>query len=206
MPEPGPQTYPKASRITLAHAPKVDRLLMDLTLMLPENPGATKGISPAPRIRRAWLTRRVVAATLAKLSEVIGQSHPAAQRTPDPDEVLQMEHLAAVAGESGSTGGQAAAANAPESSTPHPGPAPEPDAYLITELQIEAQEAHVVMGLWGEPLTVPGQGRPVAALKLSRHHAHQILRLLQATSSKAQWGLDHPAQWMQPMQVPGQKN
>ncbi|MCG5498998.1 hypothetical protein [Ectothiorhodospira variabilis] len=204
MPEPGPTTYPKATQITLGHAPREDRLAMDLTLMSKPLPGETAA-STAP-MRRAWLTRRVVAATLAKLSEVIGQSHPAAERTPDPDEVLQMEHLAAVASKSPAPQGGDPASARSSASAPTPGPTPDPEGYLITELQIEAQAAHVVMGLWGEPLSAPGQGMPVAALKLSRHHAHQILRLLQSTSAKAQWGLEHPAQWMQPMQVPGQKN
>lgn len=88
MSNPNAKTYPKATQVAFGHVPREDRLALDLTLQAPT--GA--------ELRRAWLTRRMVAAMLVKLSEVIGQSHPVAGRTPDPDEVLQMEHLAAVAG------------------------------------------------------------------------------------------------------------
>lgn len=204
----GPTTYPRASRIQFTHDPREDRLRLDLVMARAGESAARTTDTTAEDVRRAWLTRRVVNGALERLSAVIGQSHPAVERSPEPDEVLQMEHVAAVAGQgrSGSSGNPVGSARQPSGPAHEAGAGYGEDDHLITGVQIETDDAQVKVGLWGTPLTGTGEDGPVAALNLTRPQAHQLLRLLQAGAARASWDLQRPAPWMGPIRMPGQQN
>jgi len=116
---------------------------------------------------------------LEKLSSELSSTHPAAAHSPNPDEVLQMEHVASVQGSKSEKGEQATE----QESIP---------TYLATSAQIETQEdGNIILGL--------KDNQPIAAILLSREKTHQILKLFNEQADKAGWGLVNKAVWMEPL-------
>jgi hypothetical protein len=161
-------TYPKTERLSIGYDPKEDRLILTAHLQDGES-------------RRTLITRRLLSKILDKMSQELASTHPAAERSPDLDEVLQMEHVAAVSqGKSESSGSGSPQAPA--------------ESHLVVEAQVETQEQHLILGLLSE------DKEPLAGIKLARHEAHQVLRMLMQQAGKAKWGLEKKAAWMEPLQ------
>lgn len=161
-------TYPKAKQLSLGYDVKEDRII--LTAHLQDGSSC-----------KALITRRLLSILLERLSSELSSTHPAAAHSPDPDEVLQMEHVASVELRKSEKG-----TDAPESaqeSIP---------TYLATSAQIETQDdGHIILGL--------KEDEPIAAILLSREKTHQILKLFNELAEKAEWGLDKKAAWMEPL-------
>ena len=156
--------------------PKEDRLVLMLAL---KNGNSVN----------ALFSRRMLQAMLKSMGEKLASTSPTASRTPDPHEVLQMEHIAAVTSRKPEATGSVTAG--------------ETDWY-ITEVQMETRDNFLVLGLKGELRNPTGPdgttAEPVAALQLERSQAHQILRMLKGQADQAGWGLELPADWMRPME------
>ena len=162
-------TYPKAQRLSIGYDPREDRLILTGHLQSGED-------------RKAMITRRLLSRLLDKMSSELSSTHPAAERSPDPDEVLQMEHIAAVTqGKSEQSSSEASQEKAAVKK------------YLAVEAQVETQDEHLILGLIAEDKT------PITGIKLSRAKAHQVLRMLMEQAGKAEWELEQKAAWMQPM-------
>ncbi len=162
-------TYPKAERISIGYDPLEDRLILTGHLHSGES-------------CKAVLTRRLLSRLLDRISIELSSTHPAAERSPDPDEVLQMEHIAAV------TEGRS------EQTTGKPGEkSPDSESHLVVEAQVQTQDQHLILGLLARDKT------PIIGIKLSRGKAHQVLRMLMEQAVKVEWGLEKKAAWMQPL-------
>lgn len=161
-------TYPKAVRLSIGYDPKEDRLILTAHLQGGES-------------RRTLITRRLLSRILDKMSQELASTHPATERSPDPDQVLQMEHVAAVS------------QGKPDSSRSE-NPQARTESHLVAEAQIETQEQHLILGLLAE------DKEPLAGIKLARNEAHQVLRILMQQANKAKWGLEKKAAWMEPLQ------
>ncbi|MFP4393517.1 MAG: hypothetical protein ACLFPG_11770 [Desulfohalobiaceae bacterium] len=117
---------------------------------------------------------------LERISSELSSTHPAAAHSPNPDEVLQMEHVASVQGSKSEKGEQAT------DQEPIP-------TYLASSAQIETQEdGHIILGLKDEE-------QPITAILISKQKTHQILKLFSEQAEKAGWGLDKKAAWMEPL-------
>jgi hypothetical protein len=137
-------TYPKAKHLSLGYDPREDRLI--LTAHLQDGTSC-----------KVLITRRLLSLLLECLSSELSSTHPAAAHSPNPDEVLQMEHVASVQGGKSEKGEQGSGQS--QESIP---------TYLATSAQIESQEdGHIILGLKDD--------EPIAALLLSRQKTHQIL-------------------------------
>lgn len=187
--------FPRIDRIRMGYVAREDRLVLFAEL--------------GEHVRRAFLTRRLVRNWMQQMSEQLSATHPAAARTADPGEVLQMEHLAAVAGARGETG-------EPRTEEPNPVVAiststhlPVRD-FLITGIRLECRGPFHLVGLHGvrRDSSQPGDGspEPVAGLRLARANAHQLLRLLRDQAKRANWDLEAPVEWMAPMTLRGVGN
>ncbi len=162
-------TYPKAQRLSIGYDPREDRLILTGHLQGGED-------------LKVLITRRLLSRLLDRMSSELSSTHPAAQRSPDPDEVLQMEHIAAV------TQGKSEQSSSKTSQEKAPA-----QTYLAVEAQVETRDAHLILGLLAEDKT------PITGIKLSREKAHQVLRMLMEQARKAEWELEQKAAWMQPM-------
>jgi len=89
-------TYPKAKYLSLGYDPREDRLI--LTAHLQDGTSC-----------KVLITRRLLSMLLERLSSELSSTHPAAANSPNPDEVLQMEHVASVQGSKSEKGEQASA-------------------------------------------------------------------------------------------------
>jgi len=187
--------FPRIDRIRIGYAAREDRLVL-----IAELPG---------HVRRAFLTRRLVRNWMQRMSEQLSATHPAAARTADPGEVLQMEHLAAVAGARGEAGKPRTDESAPVIAISTSTHLPVTD-FLITRIGLECRGPFHLVGLHGvrRESAQPGDdsAEPVAGLRLARANAHQLLRLLRDQAKSADWDLDVPAEWMAPMTLRGVGN
>ncbi len=194
--------YPRARRISLGYNGVEDRMLLWLHL----RDGSQ---------RRVDLTRRLVASLIERLQTTLSETHPAAERTPSPDEVLQMEHIAAVAGGTGDddsaaspaagtgddAGGEGGAAEG--GSDQNADAARKVPVYLATDIPMEIVDGELLLGIQGARRSRAGAVRPgpVAGLRLGRRQAHRVMKLLRDMAANAEWGLDAPPGWMQPMKI-----
>ena len=162
-------TYPKAEQLSIGYDPKEDRLILIVHLQTGE-------------IRKALITRRLLSRILDRMKNELSSTHPAADRSPDLEEVLQMEHVAAMQQDkSESSSGESGAGSPPA------------ESYLVIESQIVTQDKHLLWGLIAE------NKNPIAGIELARGEAHQVLRMLVEQAEKAEWGLEKKAAWMKPI-------
>ncbi len=163
--------YPKARQISIGYDQVEDRMVF------------TSRFKDG-RVRRALITRRLLSRLLIRMSGELYTTHPVAGRSPDPDEVLQMEHIAAVAH------GLPEAQALPE----------KPGAQvtisqtgLVVDVQIETQNEYLVLGLISYP------AEPVAGIKLTREKAHQLIRTFMEKAVAAEWDLENKTAWLEPL-------
>ena len=162
--------YPKAEHLSLGYDPKADRLFLLAHLQDGES-------------RKALITRRLLSMLLDRMKDELVSSHPVAERSPDANEVLQMEHIAAVHQSQSQSSSDKSGAETPQA-----------ESYLVTEAQIVTQDQNLVLGLLAEDRF------PIAGIELDRGKAHLILRILVEQAEKAEWGLEKKAAWMEPIQ------
>lgn len=163
-------TYPKAEQLSIGYDPKEDRLFLIARLQNGES-------------RKVLITRRLLSRMLDRMKEELSSTHPVADKSPDLDEVLQMEHIAAVQqGESEKPSGDFGSENILPAAS-----------HLVTEAQIVTQDQHLILGLLAEEKT------PMVGIELDRGKAHLILRKLVEQAEQAEWGLEKKAAWMEPI-------
>ena len=143
-------TCPKANTVTIGYDQVEDRIFLIFYLQ----DGKT---------RKAYISRRLLGMLLKNMGDKLSTSSATASRTPNPSEVMQMEHIAAVVDRK--------PGKVPETQTK----SKEPASYYATEAQIQAQEDTITLGLKSV------NSEPIAGLALPRTVAHQVLRLLSAT-------------------------
>lgn len=192
--------FPRAVRLQFGFDPREDRLVMVLGLA---DGGA----------RKVLISRRVLRRFLQKLPAELANTHPVAEKSPSPDEVLQMEHLAAVAGtkradrsggDRASAGEAGPGAGAAESGAADGADADdEPPAYLVTDVNLETQGGHVMVGFMGERRNAHAAdgdtAEAVAGLRLSRGDAHRVLRRLRDQAREVEWEITPAVPWMAPI-------
>ena len=76
-------TYPKANTVTVGYDATEDRMFLILYLQ----DGNT---------RKAYISRRLLGMLLKSMGDKLSTTSTTASRTPNPSEVMQMEHIAAV--------------------------------------------------------------------------------------------------------------
>ncbi|TVR02884.1 MAG: hypothetical protein EA399_00190 [Desulfovibrionales bacterium] len=183
-------TYPKAVKISVGYDPHEDRLFLIFHL---QDGG----------FHKAFLSRRVLGALLARMSEELAASHPMAGLTAQRDEMLQMEHVASI-----SVGtGKGKAAPTPQTQQTKQTqqtqqlPTEFPGAFYVTSAHLEMQQDALVIGFSGTWLNDPkALPVPIAALGLGRSEAHQVLRLLRDKAEFAGWNMEMPALWLKPLE------
>jgi hypothetical protein len=144
----------------------------------------------------ALLTRRLMRNLLDKYADVLADTSARVSQAAagQRDEVLQMEHVSALAA------GQADAGQGTQGDQ-----APAPSAgYLITDGQFQAREQSLVLALDGVRRRPDGpdgtEREPVIGLMLDRTTAHQVLRLLTDKADEAGWDLPKPSAWTENIQ------
>ncbi len=164
-------TYPKARQISIGYDQIEDRMVFTSRFK--------DGL-----VRKALITRRLLSRLLIRMSRELYSTHPVAGRSPDPDEVLQMEHIAAIAH------------GLPETQALPERPGAQTtisQAGLVVDVQIETQDEYLVLGLLSYP------AEPIAAMKLTREKAHQLIRTFMEKAAAAEWDLENKAPWLEPM-------
>jgi len=144
--------------------------------------------------RAAWLTRRLMRRLLNRYAGFLADSNPtAAQAGPGHrEDILQMEHLSALAEESA------------DDDTAGTGDAPgePPDHFLVTEAHFQNRGSTIVLALDG--VARPGAatshtGREaVLAVSLARTDAHRLLDMFKRKADEAAWDLPAPSAWTEP--------
>jgi len=178
--QPQSQDYPIAIQLMVGVNAVEDRLVLIAT-------------TKAGDQRAALLTRRLVRTLLDSYTDMLaGTGERASQATPDVrDEVLQMEHVSALASGPGDAG-----PGTQGDATPAPSA-----AYLVTDGQFEGREQRIVLAFDGLRRRPDGADKePVFALMLARTTAHKVLRLLTDKADEAGWDLPTPSAWTQTIQ------
>ncbi|MBK1734508.1 hypothetical protein CKO15_04245 [Halorhodospira abdelmalekii] len=185
-----------------------DRLALRLTLASGE-------------LRAVWLPRRVVSLLLQRVTEALRRTHPAVTEEGGAahDEVLALEHLAALselagqrqdaaarrqgeeteaADQSGAAASAASAAG--EGADTALSGAAFTGHFLVSEDLLEVRDGALIVALLGQPLRnsepgLPQEAAPIAAMSLSRAQAHELLRMLGEHTKAARWGLQQRLSW-----------
>ncbi len=176
---------PGVHQIRFAYSGLEDRLAVVLTMASGEG-------------RIAWISRRALVGLMGNVNTALKKSHPAGEGGEAHDAVMALEHI-------GARSQVAAQRNqereAREGGAGDPVETPTQWAnYLVTQARVEPQGEGIVVALFGQPL--PGEPdrrfepAPVAGLALSRPHAHEILRLMQANAEKAGWRIESAMGWL----------
>ncbi|WP_193171944.1 hypothetical protein [Nisaea nitritireducens] len=176
-------TFPSASKLDLGINLTEDRLVM-------------VAHTAADGVRAMLLTRRMLVVLMDHYGNLLKQTSPAAKAQQEhQDEILQMEHIGALfsnntASESAPTGQQ----------QPAPIAFSLEAAYLVTEVTLQMNENHLVIGFSGLRLHASSGDdatvTPVAAFNLDRTNAHKVLALLNDKAREAGWGLDTLYPWL----------
>jgi len=148
-------------------------------------------------VRIILLTRRIMGQLLSHYAELIKRTSPAVARAPSAqqNEVLQMEHVSALM-----AGGSAAAAQPPAEEGDPASEPPKQSAHLVTEVRMQVNEAHLMIGFIGPARSTPGVDEmliePIAAATMDRAEAHRFLALLNDKAKEGGWGLDSLCPWL----------
>ncbi|SMP82341.1 hypothetical protein SAMN06295888_1476 [Desulfonatronum zhilinae] len=179
-------TYPRSDQLSVGYDLKEDRLFLIFHLH-------------GGGFRKALISRRILVGLLGHMSEQLTSSHPMAGYTAHRDEVLQMEHVAAVSVQN--PGPTQQTSQTQQTQQTQPPPTEFPGSFYVTDAHVELQQDMLVVGFSGEWLNDPkALPVPIAALGLGRSEAHQVLRLLRDKAEFAGWNLEWPAQWLKPLE------
>lgn len=176
-------TFPSASKLDLGINLTEDRLVM--VAHTTEN-----------GVRAMLLTRRMLVVLMDHYGNLLKQTSPAAKAQQElQDEILQMEHIGALSSDS------APSASAPtEQQQPASITFSQETAYLVTEVTIQMNDNHLVIGFSGRRQQASSGNEvsvtPVAAFHLDRINAHKFLALLNDKAREAGWGLDNLYPWL----------
>tara|TARA_E500000318_G_scaffold88124_1_gene85248 strand:+ start:10054 stop:10650 length:597 start_codon:yes stop_codon:yes gene_type:complete len=176
-------TFPSASKLDLGINLTEDRLVM-------------VAHTAANGVRAMLLTRRMLVVLMDHYGKLLKQTSPAAKaQQKHQDEILQMEHIGALF--SNNTAG----ASAPTEQQQPASIAFSLEAtYLVTEVTLQMNENHLVIGFSGQQQQAPDGDEaavtPVAAFNLDRTNAHKVLALLNDKAREAGWGLDTLYPWL----------
>ncbi|MEX0386511.1 hypothetical protein [Spiribacter onubensis] len=178
-------SVPGVHQIRFAYSGLEDRLAVVLTMASGEG-------------RIAWISRRAMVGLMQNINAVLKKSHPAGEGGEAHDAVMALEHIGARSQVAAQRNQEREASEGGEGD---PVEAPTQWAnYLVTQARVEPQAEGIVVALFGQPL--PGEPdrrfepAPVAGLALSRPHAHEVLRLMQANAEKAEWRVESPMGWL----------
>ena len=177
-------TFPRVHRIRLDYVPREDRIAAHLTMIGGDG-------------RVAWLSRRLVGGACQHMDQTLKRSHPASEGEPAHDTVMALEHIGMRA---------EVAAQQAEATPDAAGGADEVDEptvwdhYLVTEIHLEQQDSALILAFSGHSLAATPAADlptgPIAALALTRAHAHEILRLLTLQAEQADWRLQPAIGWL----------
>ncbi len=146
------------------------------------------------------LTRRIMMQLLSYYADLMKRTSPAAARAPSQhqNEVLQMEHVSALA-----------SAPAPTPSSPDAaghsdgGSAPEQvveTVHLVTEIRMQVSDTQLMIGFIGPRRHAADADEatiaPIAAATMDRAEAHRFLAMLNDKAREAVWGLDGLCPWL----------
>jgi hypothetical protein len=181
-------TFPSASKLDLGINLTEDRLVM-------------VAHTAANGVRAMLLTRRMLVVLMDHYGKLLKQTSPAAKaQQKHQDEILQMEHIGAL------SSNNTASASAPTEQQQPASIAFSLDAaYLVTEVTLQMNENHLVIGFSGQRQQVSSGDEatvtPVAAFNLDRTNAHKVLALLNDKAREAGWGLDNLYPWLNNSQL-----
>lgn len=177
-------TFPSIIGLEMGFNPTEDRVVM-------------LGRTHSAGVRVILLTRRMMGQLLSHYAGLMKRTSPAVARAPSAhqNEVLQMEHVSAL------MSGAAAPAAAPEAAEgvapPEP---PEQSAHLVTEIRMQVNDAHLMIGFIGPARFTPGVDEtliaPIAAATMDRAEAHRFLALLNDKAKEGGWGLEGLCPWL----------
>ena len=181
-------TFPSASKLDLGINLTEDRLIM-------------VAHTAANGDRAMLLTRRMLVVLMDHYGNLLKQTSPAAKaQQKHQDEILQMEHIGALSSNT------TASASAPtEQQQPASIEFSLDATYLVTEVTLQMNESHLVIGFSGQRQQVSSGDEatvtPVAAFNLDRTNAHKVLALLNDKAREAGWGLDNLYPWLNNSQL-----
>ena len=177
-------TFPSIIGLEMGFNPTEDRVVM-------------LGRTHSAGVRVILLTRRMMGQLLSHYAELMKRTSPAVARAPSAhqNEVLQMEHVSAL------MSGAAAPAAAPEAAEGEAPPEPpEQSAHLVTEIRMQVNDAHLMIGFIGPARFTPGVDEtliaPIAAATMDRAEAHRFLALLNDKAKEGGWGLEGLCPWL----------
>lgn len=146
--------------------------------------------------RALMIPRRMLQRFLQRYGQVLRETSDVVARAAvdQQDEVLQMEHIGAIASiEDAPTDAEGRIARERAVTAPA-------DTYLATKADLHPRDGALTVafyGLYRDPLGADGtQAEPVCALVLNRTQAHLVLAILHKHARRAQWGLDEGAAWL----------
>ena len=178
-------TFPSIIGLEMGFNPTEDRVVM-------------LGRTHSAGVRVILLTRRMMGQLLSHYAELMKRTSPAVARAPSAhqNEVLQMEHVSALM-----SGASAAPAPTP---VPVEGEAsvepPQQTAHLVTEIRMQVNDAHLIIGFIGPARFTPGADEtliaPIAAATMDRAEAHRFLALLNDKAKEGGWGLEGLCPWL----------
>lgn len=178
-------TFPSIVGLEMGFNPTEDRVVMSAR-------------THAAGVRVILLTRRMMGQLLGHYAELMKRTSPAVARAPSAqqNEVLQMEHVSALM----------AGASAPPSPAPAPAAGeaavepPPQSAHLVTEIRMQVNDAHLMIGFIGPARFTPGADEtliaPIAAATMDRAEAHRFLALLNDKAKEGGWGLEGLCPWL----------
>jgi len=174
-------TFPSASKLDLGINLTEDRLVM-------------VAHTAANGVRAMLLTRRMLVVLMDHYGNLLKQTSPAAKaQQKHQDEILQMEHIGALFSNS-------TASASDEQQQPASIAFSLETAHLVTEVTIQMNENHLVIGFSGQRQQASSGDEPpvtpVAAIHLDRTSAHKFLALLNDKAREAGWGLDNLYPWL----------
>lgn len=184
------QQFPAAERLTLSYKAQEDRLLLQAELRGDRGP------------RACWLSRRVVVTLVDQLGQGLAATHKRARQAGSAAaEVLQMEHLAAVAHQPNRSPGKSDRRDPATEETP----APAPTTFLITHPAVDMRDDQIIVALSGQRRDPTGPDsdtvEPAVAVSLSRQGAHRLLRLFREQADGAGWRLAREWSWMKRLKL-----
>jgi hypothetical protein len=179
------QTYPVATKLDVG----VNRL-EDRVVLIAETVSQER--------RAALLTRRMMQRLLEKIAAVLERTSETASQAASGhrDEVLQMEHVSALA---------SLDREGDESDPPARRAAEEPSAvFLITDAHFKARGGRIVVALDGVERCRDGADGTargeVFVLVADRTTAHKVLAMLKDKADEAEWDLPRPSGWTDKLQ------
>lgn len=180
------------------------------TVTFPSIIGLEMGVNPtedrvvmlarthAAGVKVILLTRRMMGQLLSHYAELMKRTSPAVARAASAhqNEVLQMEHVSALLAVASAPAPAAAEASEGEAAVEQP----KQTAHLVTEVRMQVNDAHLMIGFIGPARFTPGADEtliaPIAAATMDRAEAHRFLALLNDKAKEGGWGLEGLCPWL----------